>query len=216
MNLNHRGIDFVFDAGPDTDFIGRQIRQNQAFFEQPLLDYILKFFPKHATILDIGANFGNHTLFFSRFLEHKQIVCFEPNLPTFELLRANVGDVALCKRIALGDKECRANGTILEADNAGTFTLTEDPDGNIVVRPLDSYAFEDVTLMKIDAECMELQVIKGGMQTITRCRPLIFAEGHGHGYMAPITELLEPLGYSLRNMSDVSPELGTTWMLLAR
>lgn len=213
VEITYDGVRFVFDAGADDDFIRRQIVQTGRFFEESLLEYIRLTYPRQRCILDIGANFGNHTLFFSAFLEHRSIVCFEPCRAMFQLLRANVGERAILHNVALGEREALGRGEVREEGNAGTFTVCEDHLGDIPIRTLDSYELENVTLMKVDAEWMELPVIRGGLRTIEKCLPVIFAEGADQGYIEPIVELLGPLGYSCRNMAGVSLELGTTWML---
>ncbi len=215
IQIVHDGIGFTFDPGDEGDFIRRQIVQTNQFFEVRLLEYIRQTYPNHDRILDIGANFGNHTLFFAMFLGHSAIDCFEPCNPTCELLKSNVGQLATVHNIALGERDARGSGVFEEPNNAGTFTIREDPAGAVEIQTLDAFGFDDVTLMKIDAEWMELQVIRGGMQTIERTRPVIFAKGHGWGYMDPIIKLLAPLGYTCRNMFSVSGagELGTSWEL---
>jgi len=213
VEITHDGRRFEFDAGAEGDFIRRQIVQTGRFFEQALLEYIRLTWPSQRCILDIGANFGNHTLFFSAFLEHESIVCFEPCKETFGLLRANVGEKAILHNVALGEREALGRGEVREEGNAGTFTVCEDHLGDIPIQTLDSYELENVTLMKVDAEWMELAVIRGGLQTIEKCLPVIFAEGADQAYIEPIVDLLGPLGYSCRNMAGLSPELGTTWML---
>ena len=218
MILKYEGRTFKINTGSVSDFIGKQMREQGKFFEQGLLEYIRERYPVQKTILDIGANFGNHTLYFSVFLEHDKIICFEPCRPTYALLLENTGGlpehnkVALYN-VALGDRPMIGSGEMLEENNAGTFTVHEDGAGDIIIRTLDSFDLQDVTLMKIDAEWMELQVIKGGLETIKRCLPVIIAEGAGWGYMEPIMEILRPLGYSCRNAADIAPDLGTTWLL---
>jgi hypothetical protein len=43
-------------------------------------------------------------------------------------------------------------------------------------RTIDSYAFEDVDVIKIDVEGSELFVMEGARDTITRCRPAVQVE----------------------------------------
>jgi FkbM family methyltransferase len=218
MILKYEGLTFKFQTGPDTDFIGKQMREQGKFFEQGLLEYIREHYPVQKTVLDIGANFGNHTVYFSVFLDCESIHAFEPCKPTFVLLTCNCQGLGPhgypeLHNVALGDRPMIGSGEMLEEDNAGTFTIHEDGAGDIIIRTLDSFELQDVTLMKIDAEWMELQVIKGGLETIKRCLPVIIAEGAGWGYMEPIMELLRPLGYTCRNAADIAPDLGTTWLI---
>src|SRR5271163_3205404 len=48
-----------------------------------------------ATVLDIGAYIGTHALAFSRFVGTSgHVVCLEPQLRTFELLKANIEEMS--------------------------------------------------------------------------------------------------------------------------
>jgi hypothetical protein len=46
----------------------------------------------------------------------------------------------------------------------------------VVVRTLDSYAFEEVRIIKIDVEGSEMEVLDGGRETIRRYRPPLIVE----------------------------------------
>jgi len=73
------------------DFIGRQLITRD-FFEEDYLNLISKFISvnkiKIRNVLDIGANIGNHSIFFSKFSE--MVYSFEPSTKAFELLKINV------------------------------------------------------------------------------------------------------------------------------
>ena len=68
------------------------------------------------------------------------------------------------------------------------------------VNTLDSYAFDNVDFLKIDVEGAELDVIRGGMNTIETHRPIITTE---HSLQTPqyirnsyeVVSILEGLGY---------------------
>jgi len=47
---------------------------------------------------------------------------------------------------------------------------------NVQVHTLDSYNFENVDAIKIDCEGYEYPILKGALQTITRCRPVVQLE----------------------------------------
>ena len=60
--------------------------------------------------------------------------------------------------------------------NLGHSSISSDGEVEVEVRTLDSYEFEDVTIIKIDVELYEPMVLMGAQQTIRRCRPLICIE----------------------------------------
>ena len=52
----------------------------------------------------------------------------------------------------------------------------------IEVKSLDSYNFQEVDFMKIDIESHELEMLKGAVETLERCNPIIFIEDPTHFY----------------------------------
>jgi FkbM family methyltransferase len=64
--------------------------------------------------------------------------------------------------------------------------------------PLDSLALADVTAMKIDVEGAEQQALRGALETLRRCRPILsieIEERHRTGSTRAVPALLRPLGY---------------------
>jgi hypothetical protein len=61
------------------DYISHYICVFETFYELPILQHIETNHYKQKTILDIGANIGNHTCFFENFLEFEKLICFEPH-----------------------------------------------------------------------------------------------------------------------------------------
>ena len=49
-------------------------------------------------------------------------------------------------------------------------------ESTVSVRPLDSFAFDDVSFMKVDVEGHELELLTGAQQTIRRNRPVVLIE----------------------------------------
>lgn len=82
-----------------SDTIQREMLIKKNYFEAEMLDYICnqcKFSDKvrdairTKVTLDIGANIGNHTLYFLNECNGKSVYCFEPVKETFELLQRNI------------------------------------------------------------------------------------------------------------------------------
>jgi FkbM family methyltransferase len=53
---------------------------------------------------------------------------------------------------------------------------------SVKIRTLDSYHFNNISMIKIDVESNELQVLKGAIETIKKYRPIIFIENAGHAF----------------------------------
>src|SRR5687767_12439476 len=70
----------VFFYLPDAavDRIQHIILSRSTFFEAGLLSKVRSRIPPGSTILDVGANIGNHTVFFASFCDAKNVIAFEP------------------------------------------------------------------------------------------------------------------------------------------
>lgn len=157
-------------------------------YESQLL-YHLETLGLTGTAVDVGANLGNHTMWFAVMME-LDVVAFEPVWTA--TLRNNVELNGLDDRVrvepyGLSDVEGKAGHLGLGRLEPGI--------GKLETRTLDSYGLTDVCLIKIDVEGMEPHVLRGARATIARCRPVITAEAWDSDYHQAIANILEPLGY---------------------
>lgn len=157
--------------------------------------------------LDIGSNIGNHALFFSRY--YQRVYGFEPNRKTFQLLKYNASLVnnVECFNIGLSSHDGKAVLAIDPA-NVGASRVASAPasgDTNerqeIELMKLDSLSHiiaNPIGLIKIDVEGHELEVLKGGKETIDKYKPLILFEQHPGdftGGKSEVVEYLKSVGY---------------------
>ncbi|MFH1954615.1 MAG: FkbM family methyltransferase, partial [Pseudomonadota bacterium] len=49
--------------------------------------------------------------------------------------------------------------------------------------------------IKVDAQGMDIEIVRGGLATIAKCKPIILLKGVS--YEGELRELLEPLGYRM-------------------
>ena len=79
---------------------------------------------------------------------------------------------------------------------------TEGKDIQVQIRPLDDYAQTGCSILKIDAEGSEMEVLKGATTVLSRCQLLIielsiFPRWDGEGKFAEIFSLLDTNGFEL-------------------
>lgn len=161
----------------DNEYISNVIRSSESFFELPILDWLGRSFPHHKTIVDVGANIGNHAVFFKEFLTFDRLICFEPFPPNLDLLKLNLGSRAEYHQVALSSHEGKC-GLRYRPDNLGMVSIDESIPGETPLKTLDSYQFNDVTLLKIDVEEHHTETLKGCRETLKRCQPVALLEGN--------------------------------------
>ena len=197
----------------ENEIVSSVINNSNNFFEVKFLDFVRNNFQKQKTIIDIGANIGNHSLYFSEFLDYDEIVCFEPFEKNVELLKLNlIGKNCRIMDYALSDSESEKILYNSQSNNFGGFSL-HSYDGSkgenksfivkdkVVTKTLDSLNLSNVTMIKIDVEGHENSVLNGGIETIKKNNPIIFIENLSSGYPhlfkdSQFDEFFEKLNYS--------------------
>lgn len=199
------------------DHIGHQINLRGVFEREELtavLGYLVNNKLVKGAALDIGANIGNHSLFFSKYYDN--VFSFEPNQRTFQLLKMNASlvDNVECVNVGLSD---RARKAILATNplNVGAASLVASSNTNqalqqeIELRTLDSFSdiySQEIGLIKIDVEGHELAVLKGANKFISKNHPIILFEQHPSELKdgkSPIIEHLKTIGY--KRFASVMP-----------
>lgn len=144
-------------------------------------------------IVDVGAHIG---LWSFNFAPACQVVeafepvalhraCFELNVlqPLKDPTRVNLHDCALG---TVHDKVAIHTAPTSSGDS------WVSGGGSIEMHPLDWFDFPDVDVIKIDCEGYEENVLRGAMETIRRCRPVVLVEQKRD--MAASRFGLQPLG----------------------
>jgi FkbM family methyltransferase len=182
-------------SAPEGDWIGETVQRTSRPYEHDLLRVLGPFARRSCLVVDVGANIGNHTLYFAM-VRGATVHAFEPNPVTLGYLRSNVEANGLATihvhEVGLSDQKGR--GHITAAEDLGMATIEPNSTGDIELRPLDSYDFPPeprIAVIKIDVEGGEVKVLEGALKTIRAHRPIIAAEALG-GDVGP---MLDALGY---------------------
>lgn len=156
--------------------------------------------------VEVGANIGAHTVFLAKAVGPTGgVMAFEPQRVAFQTLCANLALNNItnvhCVHAAAG----AAPGNLLvpqldqtQVNNFGGLGLGSYQQGERVpVVTLDSFNLPQCTLLKIDVEGMEQDVLLGAKETIARCLPLMYIENDREDRSAALIRLIDSLGYSM-------------------
>ena len=202
-------------TGYDEDYILQTIEKTGQFYEQDLLDEWTPLLGDPKVILDIGANLGNHTLYWATKLDVKKIFSFEPFPANYACLRKNVKnndlDVVETVQFAVGDKCSKAHVNSFDPDNYGATSLeyaeNSEQDDDIRVVTIDSVrdmlGIQNVDFVKIDTEGFELRVLIGMKHILEQNRPVLWIE-LGDQTVADILSFLDQYNYQLAKMSGAN------------
>jgi hypothetical protein len=138
-------------------------------------------------IIDVGANFGYHTLLFSREVQGN-VFAFEPQIQNFELLENNIKDNQINNvvlyNVACGDINEDINMPIIEDNfnmiNMGDFTpnlVSNNKFSTTKSVLLDEVDFcGPIDLIKIDVQGWEKKVLVGSENLLKKCKPVLIIE----------------------------------------
>lgn len=186
-------------------YVGRSLELYGEFSygETQLFEQIVK---PGGIVLDIGANIGCHSVRLAQLVGPKgMVLAFEPQHLVFQLLCANGGLNNLVNLRAYCMALGRENGSIRVPvmdpnidNNFGGLGLGEFDFGEVVdLRPLDSFKLPRCQLMKIDVEGMEAEVIGGALETIERCKPVLYVENDRPEKSENLIRLIDSMNYDM-------------------
>lgn len=139
------------------------------------------------TFFDIGANLGWYGLHVAKLNPRSRVFAFEPIPKTFGYLKSNVTLNGLPNMQVFpfglfsesSERVFFVNPEVMGAASTSEMTSGAGEPERCRVRTLDDIVSElrvDVDFIKADVEGAELFVIRGGLETIKRCKPVVFAE----------------------------------------
>lgn len=188
------------------DHIIKVIENSKSFYEIRLLEEIKNLNLK-GTYIDIGANIGNHTIFFAKETKASKVVSFEINRVIYDKLKENCENNKSKKyeiyNIGLFSSRKFVTLSDIDKNNVGMTHIIDNTKGNIMVDKLDDIINKeyDISLIKIDVEGAEVDVMLGGIETIKNFKPIIIAELKDDNIYNDFFNILEPIGYSTNKIS---------------
>lgn len=122
--------------------------------------------------IDVGGHVGlwsrhmaqrfEHVYTFEPVAEHRE--CFVRNCTAKNVTLHGMALGAVPGRVAMWSEPGSSGNTQVRGD------------GEIEMRTLDSFGFQDVDFIKIDCEGYELYVLQGAVELLKRCKPVLIVE----------------------------------------
>lgn len=183
------------------DSIGMEILYN-GYYEKSNLEILKNSLPAsiaNSTFLDIGANIGNHSVFFKD--TFNKIESFEPQKKIFQILKLNTKKYSKIKIYNFGvSNEDTLKTFHIPITNSGMASekqhTTEYYSEKVILKKLDYKNFPNVGYIKIDVEGSEYEVLKSLDDIIKTSKPLISFELNKNNIdRKKIIDLLKNYGY---------------------
>lgn len=177
--LKHNTSFGIFHLWPD-DTIGKHLLEGK-FWDEHFKSTFDEVDCK-STVIDVGANIGTFSIYAAK--RGCFVHAFEASKKNFDVLMMNIQENNLESTIVayneiLFDSEVDMKYYAGSPTNPSCFAVepTLDKANSIgTTKILDSYNFDNVSLIKIDTQGCDLRVLKGARETILRCRPILCYE----------------------------------------
>jgi len=214
----YEGQSVTFESVNSEDHLLRAMRDSGTFYERDVLERIRETVTRtgrKGDALDVGAFIGTHSLFFARYCGIRRVVSFEANPATFPVLETNIRANGLIGKVMAVNKALGAragfasivDGTI---GNSGSSRVEFGAGkGATPVSTIDLEAarvgVSEISLVKIDVEGAEIDVLAGGADVIRKQRPILCVEVHTSKHLRQVLEMLGDSSYWIVDCLGWSP-----------
>lgn len=208
-------------------YLGRQISYDPATdiggllffsgeFERKDMELCKEYISEASIVLDIGANIGLHSIYFSGLAKKGCVLAFEPSLETFSFLLNNVAHISNIVPINLAvSDEGKIADFFHTSDNAYSSLINTQRKEIVSVIKVPCMKIDDVIsglrlncidFIKIDVEGLEYSVLRGMVDVISNYHPVIFCEiykgTHSNQQPDETVRFLLDRGYSAHVIRD--------------
>lgn len=199
--------------GPDDHIHGFMI-ESGLLYELDLVQGLMVHAPRGGTFLDVGAHIGVHSVVIGKTLS-ENVLSFEPDIRNRELLERNVEANHVSARI-IGKAVGATCGAVAFRQAAGNNTgmsrlATSDEEGvvDVEMTTLDQEVGEHAgicpSLIKIDVEGAEMQVLGGGEETVSTFLPDLVVEASTADAFSEVAGWARSRGYRLKGRYCATP-----------
>lgn len=189
----------------------RQIKRGTFVSDEPEFDSIGQYVKRGDTVIDVGANIGHYTLQLSRAVGPAgRVIAMEPMPETFEILTGNMRAARAYNVTPLNLAASSKGGSVSMTlpkwengnDNFYQARISQVGDYHVRCGSLDLLGsflqLGEISLLKIDAEGHDMEVLRGAEKLIAQHMPTIIIESGSKG---PIYDWLLGRGYELSHAS---------------
>jgi FkbM family methyltransferase len=186
---------------------------NHCLFESVEINCLSNYIIQQSTFMDIGANIGLYSILLSDLA--KNIIAIEPLPDNVERIKRNIhlNQIDNVKIYSLALSDTIINQQLFYSTKDSAFAsikfIANARQIKIQISTLDAIWHElnypIISVLKLDVEGAEIQVLKGGIKCITHCKPVMLIEANTQQDYQQLLQLLTPLGYDHSQPKGFNP-----------
>ena len=177
-------------------------QKDKNFYEWYVLEYIRKM-NLRGVYVDVGANIGNHSVYFACECPSTEVISIEMVPEVFEILkencRLNINKPHTLINCAVVDLPRMVSHEPILSYRVGSTKVKENLDGNIQGDTLDNIldSITNIAVIKIDIESYEVFALRGAINILKREIPLIVTEAQDDKEFNAYKEIMYGAGYKV-------------------
>ncbi|OIO41337.1 hypothetical protein AUJ61_00225 [Candidatus Pacearchaeota archaeon CG1_02_30_18] len=173
---------------------------------------------KKGNFIDIGANIGKYTILMGNLLKDYKILAIEPEIQNFKFLKKSISLNRLMNVITFNlacSSKKEKKKFFIEENGIGMHSFyrtklksklfvevdTETLD-NLVFKSLNKKEVKEISLIKIDVEGAESEVLEGAKKVLRSASPILLVEIWNKESLKKVRKILFPLRFSERRMDE--------------
>jgi FkbM family methyltransferase len=182
---------------PTDEYVGKAL-QEYGWYSPSESHFLQKICRPNWRVANIGAQMGYVARVFDSVGAH--VDAFEPQPGMFDVMKVNaaLGQNINPYRVAVGETVGMVNIPYFDYSRVGNFGAINSSmwtaGEQITQTTLDTLDIE-YDLIQIDAEGMELEILKGGTNIIEECKPILFLENDRPDTGKELIKYIESIGY---------------------
>lgn len=186
------------------------------FFEKDLAKIFKSI--KKGNFIDIGANVGKYTVMMGNILKNYKVISIEPEIQNFKFLNKSISLNKLSNVLTFNLACSPIRGKrrfFIEENGIGMHSFyktklksdsyieidTEKLD-NIIFKSLNKREIQNISLIKIDVEGAEAEVLEGAEKVLGLANPIILIEIWNEELLKKVRKILSPLGFFEKKMNE--------------
>lgn len=203
--VNYDNQEHIFESVTEDDHIFKVLKSG-IFYELKLLDKI-KSLNLKGTYIDVGANIGNHSVFFNQHCDSEKVISIEISKTIHDVLSTNLKNNTKKRNetlnIGIAHKKGFATISDIPSENVGMTKVIDYDNGEIPIDTMDNLFgdLKNITLIKIDIEGGESHILLGMDKILTNSSPVIFAELQTKDIFDIFQNTIEKYGYITDNVN---------------
>ena len=169
------------------DLIYRRMIKHNRHWENAIVKKLYDMVIPNSCVIDCGCHVGTHTMRYSK--KAFAVFAFEPTVSTYNILKRNLALNGIKNvrtyNMGLAEKACHLKQDMAKCDsnNSGSISYLIDNTGNTKANSLDNILLDEplikkhgLSLIKIDVEEMEINVLRGAVKLIEKYKPVLYVE----------------------------------------